>query len=230
MAHFLIQTVKGEVVHDFAFHLKIGVDYQKWFQNKVVHQVTLSDEPRPSRADVIPVGALEFVFAHLQRKPKPINIPESLREENYCKRSVAIQMRDAIVFEGDTPFFVKSNTMYKGVTDIVKGVANLPEDEYLVSEVVNIESEWRCFVHGGQLLDVRSYSGDFERHPDYALIRKMIASYRNAPVSYTLDVGVNSSGTFVLEVHPFVSCGLYGFNDYRVLPQMLVNGYRTIQK
>jgi len=53
----------------------------------------------------------------------------------------------------------------------------------------------------------------------------MIIAYTDAPRAYTLDVGINVFGTTIIEVHPFVSCGLYGFHDLKVLPQMFLAGF-----
>lgn len=41
--------------------------------------------------------------------------------------------------------------------------------------------------------------------------------------SYTLDIGVRSGLTCVIEVHNFISCGLYGFYA-EVLLGMLADG------
>lgn len=48
----------------------------------------------------------------------------------------------------------------------------------------------------------------------------MIREYKSCPIAYTLDVGVNSNNTFIIEVHDFFSCGLYGFSDNKILPYM----------
>ena len=37
---------------------------------------------------------------------------------------------------------------------------------------------------------------------------------------YTLDVGINSEKTFVIECHRFFSCGLYGYCDHNTIPIM----------
>ena len=58
----------------------------------------------------------------------------------------------------------------------------------------------------------------------------MIKDYKDSPLSYTLDVGINNNGTFIIEVHPFVSCGLYGFSDYRILCYMFENGFNYIKR
>jgi hypothetical protein len=53
----------------------------------------------------------------------------------------------------------------------------------------------------------------------------MTQAYKSAPVAYTLDVGVNNDGTFVIECHDFFSCGLYGFAKLDILPPMFSQWY-----
>jgi hypothetical protein len=44
--------------------------------------------------------------------------------------------------------------------------------------------------------------------------------------AYTLDVAMLKSGrSVVLEIHNFVSCGLYGFDDAAIIP-MLINAFK----
>jgi hypothetical protein len=55
----------------------------------------------------------------------------------------------------------------------------------------------------------------------------MIKAYsKEAPVAYTLDVGVNKKHTFIIEAHDFFSCGLYGFADLKLLPLMFYRWFR----
>ena len=53
----------------------------------------------------------------------------------------------------------------------------------------------------------------------------MIDAFEDCPIAYTLDVGINDNGTFVIEVHDFFSCGLYGFSNHPILPQMFGRWY-----
>jgi len=67
--------------------------------------------------------------------------------------------------------------------------------------------------------------------PNIKLIENMIKDYTDSPMSYTLDVAVTENNeTCLLEVHPFVSCGLYGFADYRLLPTMFTTGYNWFKE
>ncbi len=79
----------------------------------------------------------------------------------------------------------------------------------------------------GELVGLQNYSGDFVNFPDVKKINKMISVYAG-PVAYTLDVGINSRGTFVVEVHDFFSCGLYGFSDRKILPFMFSKLFHEI--
>jgi hypothetical protein len=240
--HFLIQTVKGAVVHDFAFALKQALDFQTWFYGEAQHSVTYSDVPTLSGAipngSVIPVGSNEFVFAYMQQHERhapqniePIYIPSALQTEAFLGRSLSRETDiEKALTNSDFPIFVKSATQYKGVTSLLEEQVGLPADEYWLSSSISIQSEWRGFVHHHELLDVRSYAGDFRVMPDFTKMDAMIAAFRNeAPAAYTLDVAVTEAGdTVILEVHPFVSCGLYGFDQGDKLIKMLIDGYRAL--
>ena len=240
--HFLIQTIKGAVVHDFAFALKQAIDFQAWFYGEAQHSVSYSDTPTLAgpiaSGKVIPVGSNEFVFAYIQQyEPKapqniePIYIPTPLQTEAFLGRSLSREtdIENALINQ-TFPVFVKSATQYKGVTSLLERRVGLPADEYWLSSCISIQSEWRGFIHNHELLDVRSYAGAFRATPDFDKIDAMIAAYRNeAPAAYTLDVAVTETGdTVILEVHPFVSCGLYGFDQGDKLIKMLIDGYRAL--
>lgn len=234
MRHFLIQTIDGRVVHDFAFHLIKAIEFHNWLYEDDVYRYTLSETPVGS-SDDIPIGTLEYVFIHLEvhhnvkkGQIRPINIPPVLLAREFSGRDVYLANKEDI----PTPamLFIKSNEMYKGFTDIVDKTVDVPTGEYLVSEVVDFESEWRAFVQHGKLVGLHHYLGDFKLFPDVAVIESMITAYEQPPYAYTLDVGVLNQTTSIIEVHPFVSCGLYGFHDYNRLPSMMIQGYEYMKR
>lgn len=234
MKKFLIQTVNGHVAHDFGFHLVKAIEYHNWLYEDKAFDYTLS-ETSCGTSDDIPIGSLEYVFSHMERHHgvgkehvRPINIPVALRCEEFSGRKVYVAKKEDI----PTPstVFIKSNNMYKGFTDVVKDTSLVPAGEYLVSEVVEMESEWRAFVQNRELVGLNHYLGDFAIFPDVAKIQDMITAYPDAPSTYTLDIAVSNRKTIVIEVHPFVSCGLYGFRDYRRLPSMLIQGYQHMKR
>jgi hypothetical protein len=224
--------MNGKIEHDFTFHLLKAIEYHNWFYNREIYQYELSEATKLDK-EYIPVGSLEFVFDYIEKKYgvkniKPINIPIELIGYEYLKRNVEIKNKDEIVL--NCTKFLKSNTKYKSFTELVENLENVPDDEYLVSDTIDIESEWRGFVFNETLQDIRNYSGDFALFPDIEFVKKMIGDYKNAPGAYTIDIGINKKEQFLIEVHPFVSCGLYGFAEYKILPQMFIQGFRHLIK
>ncbi len=224
MKTFLIQNLD----YDFCWHLVKAVKYQNWFYGEKQYDYIMADmwNDWTTEKDIIPIGSLEFVFKFLDKIPEPINIPEELMTDKFLKRYCYYGSKDDINI--NHPWFIKSTTKHKSFTDIINCMSydKVPDDDYLISEVVDIESEWRIFVFNGQLVGLNNYVGDFTKFPNVKLIKEMINTYKTSPKAYTIDVGINNNGTFIIEVHPFVSCGLYGFSNYRILPQMFISGFR----
>jgi len=246
---FLIQTINGQVKHDFSFGLLEAIDYYKWYygNKSLQYNYILSDNPeRPKLNDfqyytldeVVPIGTVEFVLEYLKKyyninNIKPINIPEELLEDKYTKRDVVIYKNENETYHTGTKYlFVKSNEKIKGHSEFLNPNKRyfLPTEELLISEEVEIESEWRAFIYNKKLVGLQNYLGDFTIFPDVDLIEKMISNYTKCPPSYTLDVGVNNNGTFIIECHAFFSCGLYGFSDYSVLPKMFISTWNWLIK
>jgi len=229
---FLIQTIDGKVKHDFSFYLLEAIEYQNWYYNEKKYNFIFSDTIE--KENCIPIGTVEFVLSYLNkfhgiRNVKPINIPIELMKPVFLKRQVDIINTEKTPLSiKDKPLFVKDNLKIKGFADIITDGSKLKGD-FLVSELIDIDSEWRAFVYDKRLVGLQNYSGDFTFFPDVNLIKDMIKNYTNCPPAYTLDVGLNEKdGTFLIEIHNFFSCGLYGFNDCRILPQMFVRSFNYI--
>jgi len=237
---FLIQTEDEKPIHDFTRELVESCKYNTWLSNSFQYTIDIIDwgtgdnqfDFDDEDKDFIPIGSVEFVTAFLKRfhnlEPKPWNIPESLLSEKFTKRKVINGTKEDV--KGHK--FVKSNDKIKGFTELKDfGLKNkLPEGNYQISDEINIDSEYRCFIYRGELVGLKHYSGDFTLFPDMGQIFAMIKEFKDAPIAYTLDVGINNefppkSETFVIEVHDFFSCGLYGFNDYRILLHMFAKWF-----
>jgi hypothetical protein len=236
MAKFLAQTVNGQVKHDFVFGLIEAVEYQNWY-NAGTHELDLCDNVLDSDYEgYIPVGTIQFVqkflsVYHNVDKIRPINIPVELSHRSFVKRYIEYTNKQELHFGGES-LFVKSIDALKGFAEIVNDLSRVPDVNLMTSEVIDIQSEWRAFVFRGKLVGLQNYSGDFVNFPDIEFINNCIGSYQNCPPSYTLDVGVNeTNGTFVIEVHNFYSCGLYGFSENKILPQMFASSFvHLVQK
>ena len=241
MAKFLLQIVdNGHYSEDVAVIDRL-ISERNWLypdDTISVESCTLAELPSKITTDVTPVGTIEFInevlkLGHGFAPMKPINIPKSLWRAEYLWRKCAVvnsaeEIRQKFSQWNASKLFIKSNSKLKAdYTDIYSPTDTLPEDtEYFVSEVVDFVSEWRCFVYRGQLKGIKNYLGDPWTPPNKNFVGDCIQEIGQDIIAYTLDVGVTASGeTAVIEVHNFVSCGLYGFADPAIIP-MLINGFR----
>lgn len=234
--NFLIQTIDGKVKHDFSFTLIQSLDYHNWINNdKKAKYRLVNDLSKVNKPYYTPIGSVEFVSEYLQKfygiQPKPLNVPDDLNQTWITHRHI-INGTDKDI-SGQK--FAKSNDKIKGITGLCSDCLGMPEGNYQISDVIDIVSEWRCFVYDGKLVGLSNYSGDFTLFPSIWKINEMINAYKSAPIAYTLDVGINvySDGneyTFVIECHEFFSCGLYGFADHKILPIMFIRAFNEIIK
>lgn len=230
MAIFLIQTINSQVKYDFSFNLVEAVRYAEWWSGEdCQHAIIFNAEP--VMPGCIPVGSVEFVLEYMKNfenvNPntiKPTNVPKELFISKYLKRACWYSKKEKLKIE--KPIFVKSADKYKLFADIVSSIDEVPNGNLFCSQKVKIDSEWRAFIYNKRLVGLNNYGGDFATFPDILLIKEMINAYEKCPNAYTLDVGINETGTFIIEVHPFVSCGLYGFAELKILPAMFIQGYK----
>lgn len=184
---------------------------------------------------MIPVGSVEFVEKVMRKKINPILVPDELR--GFTGRKIKIvSNKDEITQTaqewGRNKIFLKSASAVKcDYSDIYCLPGRLPDDsKYFMSEVIDIESEYRCFVRDRRLINIKNYSGNPFVVPNEKAVMNMIDAYKNCPPSYTLDVGITKDGeTVVIEVHNFIACGLYGLDSVDIIP-MLIRAYRYEQR
>lgn len=234
MVNFLLQTENGKLVHDFTFALWKSMEYHDWLNDAKsknpfnVEYCEYSEDlfrnyyPHSKHyLNSIPVGSIKFVLEHLDvyfnKKPKPLNIPEELMKHEFTQRKVINGNENDVI--GNV--FFKSNDSIKGYQNVNDPSIEIPKGNYQISEIIDIESEWRTFVYQGEIVGLQPYSGDFLQFPDVSKIADMIYVFESAPIAYTLDVAITSKHkTVIMEVHDFFSCGLYSFNNQQVLPYM----------
>jgi hypothetical protein len=108
-------------------------------------------------------------------------------------------------------------------------LANYPNtDEVLVSPAIDILSEWRCFIHGNEVLDIKNYKGDFLKFPNADIINKIPGMWKKSPVSWACDVGVTDKGeTIIVECNDVMSLGLYGLSTLKA-GRMIVDRWEQI--
>lgn len=182
----------------------------------------------------IPVGTIDFVESwllvlHGIDHINPIEVPPALRKDEFLKRDYSIVTKEKIPKTGR--FFFKDVSRLKkfsGVVDcdrfFIDGIWEKRKNDfdnamhldpthlYQVSEAVDILSEYRVYIIDDEVEAIANYNGDPCVFPDVKLIRKMANIYsiqKDCPRAYTMDIAVNERGTFLLEIHPWVSIGLY---------------------
>ena len=192
---------------------------------------------------VVPVGSLDFVrrmMSDIKGGPfemRPIEIPDPLRP--FVVRPYNIVKGKEIskeqIIRG---WFIKDADCLKSWTNLLMPARPqdiAPEKHYVVSKYVHFLSEWRIFVDTGEIIACCNYLGDPVIFPDEGTLRKMVGTYTasgQCPRAYTLDIGVRGNITEPIEVHSFVSCGLYGAADLidKRMGDMLDNGIKFYEK
>lgn len=230
---FLIQTISGKIRHDFTFTLIKAIEYQNWTKNSMDFE--LAEKSEYIIDGFIPIGSVEFVLKYLfkynYKIPQPKNVPEKLFP--FAKRNI---FNGCELDINPEKHFFKSNDKIKGFSTNKYVLLNSKDKEipiggYQISDFIEIESEWRAFIYQKKLVGLQNYLGDFTLFPDVNKINEMINTYDDAPIAYTLDVGINKNKeTFVIEVHDFFSCGLYGFEDLKILPFMFSRWFYEFTK
>lgn len=204
----------------------------------------------------IPIGDLDFVKYYLRKSDgiqnlNPIEIPEILRNSHFIKREYQIILGKDIPKTGK--YFIKSAQTLKEFTYLgsMKDISESydikinPDELYVVSSIIeNVQAEYRVFVHRGKIVGIKQYDGD----PLTEITRQSIERLKQIvevlnidtkmPKSYTIDIMAyrnNETGKLdfeIIEIHPVVSVGLYGFDSDKLLEMYIdgINYYREINK
>lgn len=218
--------------------------YELYGTNRTATDVTVLAN-RLGPENVIPVGSVEFVQSFcmgiLGLPPvKTLNVPPELQCLLYLRR---------LVWDNQTP--AELEVLHKQYGDLLvkpgkspklfemtkyTGKESFPESELLfVSQPIShkIVGEWRVFCLNGKIRSIHPY-GLLEswEMPDRDLVEEMAQqiNHYSCP-SFALDVAVldncppDEPNTAVIEVHPFIGCGLYGFEGPDVV-KMAIAAWR----
>lgn len=152
--------------------------------------------------------------------PKPLNIPDSLRE--FAGRSLWESTLGEIrgeIESGRSAVFIKPLIETKSFAGLVvagrgelEGIRHLGNDLAVqVAEPVPFASEWRYYVHRGSIVGIAHYKGEWAYFPDVATVQKCIARYSECPAAYSLDFGVSAEGrTLLVEANDAFALGAHG--------------------
>jgi hypothetical protein len=176
--------------------------------------------------------------------PEYIGYPESLNE--FYGRKIGKSSIGEIEAK-DLPIFIKPLSGVKEFTGFVLDKFNTLQNigmyysqitsDTLVytSEVIDIVSEYRVFVHKNEIVGIKHYAGDFSVFPPCTYtINEMIQKYKKgAPISYTLDIGIletiPNDTMVIIEINDFWAIGGYGL-DGKTYVRMLIDRFQEIKK
>ncbi len=228
---YLLQIKQGEIADVEVFNARDLLKRRSWYSEYVLIDLNELKRTKEDYSDWIPIGDIPFVQAWLKKykgvdKMPPIEVPEVLREEKYLGRSYDIVSFEDLELKGYK--FIKDIDKLKQFS-FIGNLGTLDKEDtglfvsknYLISNVVEIISEYRVFVSDMSIKAIQFYDGDCTVFPDVNLLKEMITKYylvQNRPKSYTMDVAVLKNGrTIILEVHPVTSVGTYGYIDSDLL-------------
>jgi hypothetical protein len=171
----------------------------------------ISNNPLQIPREFIPLGTVKFCSAHMKNIgvliPGPLDYPSSLRK--YLGREVKF----GPLSDAPDNYFVKPYHTKEFTCDVK---SEIEDREFLncegwISEPIPLTQEYRVYVLKGQIHGYSRYDNLNEDDilPDFNLINEMIASYENAPVAYTLDVGLSNHKTVLIEVNDMWAIGYY---------------------
>lgn len=225
MIDVYIEKFGDSFVSDFAYSAYEGFSHLsypiKLFDDVDSIPLRFNDEGRLP----LVVGCIESVERFFTRIgvtiPEPMHVPHELMK--YAQRVIKYMTLGEFKKNKDikTPIFIKSKKLKLFPSGVINSMSYKndlmfphPDDtQVIVSEVIDIVSEYRCFIRKGKLVGIKNYSGDFKVFPDISYIESMISDYKNSPIAYTMDIGIISSGEVVLvECNDAWSVGTYGLD------------------
>lgn len=148
--------------------------------------------------------------------PEPIDYPEELTD--WLGRKVW-KTTLAEVRKTTQRLFIKptSEKLFTGFVwhsdrgDRLRVATMHDETEIWVSEAVEFESEYRCFITDDELVGVRFYKGDWSVAPNRKVIESAVSAFKSSPRGYSLDFGITSDNkTLLVEANDGYALGNYG--------------------
>lgn len=202
-------------------------------KTKLIHEykeIKINDLDKIQEKDYIPIGTIQFVEKYLGIHETPIEIPKYLQTEEFLKREYKIvkgkdlprvgryfiknasKLKDFSV-NTDMQYFLSEEMIdYKPTSKFDNTLSIKSKDNFVVSEEVNILSEYRVYVFNNEIIAISHYNGNPLLFPDTKLLEKavMLISYNEKYLkSYTIDVMITEKGTSLIEIHNFTSVGFY---------------------
>ncbi len=183
------------------------------------------------------IDSITKILESLNKLPVSIDYPDT--NNNFLGREITTTKMDDVIQQfliNKKPIFIKpvKRKLFDGSVLSTENRISYFEpylaEEVFCSPVLDIVSEWRAYIHKGELKDCKHYNKDFTKLPDYNMIQVNIDAFKNAPVAYTIDIAILKDGrSIVMEFNDFWSIGSYGL-DPEIYSEMLVDRWFEIIK
>lgn len=227
---FLLQKDRNGWPVSLAAPFPESCNEANWLANEEKFGCTLALTGQAART-IVPVGGIEFVNQYLSQMGlgpiEAMNIPLELEHEPFLGRRV---FRDVSKVELPKlraefgPLLLKPSRhpkRFEAMPYEERLLGEIPDDELLfVSQMIQSQftSEWRVFISRGRVMDIRPYFMERWLAPDAVVVQDMADTLREYP-ALALDVAVLLEGgrTVAIECHPFIACGLYGFEGPKMV-------------
>lgn len=189
---------------------KLGWEVKKFYQ---------VEEIQKAEASTVVVAGIGMVRKRLQQlgieQGYEIEYPKELHP--FLKRKVWQSTLQEVIQQEQYGIFIKpiQTKLFKGkVIQQFRDFIGLKYEEEVpiwCSEVVELITEWRCFVRYGEVVDVRRYTGRWDSQLNRKEVEAAIQAYKSQPAAYGLDIGVDAQGEhYLVEVNDGHSLGTYG--------------------
>ena len=183
----------------------------------------------PSSPENVVVGHIDQCRKHIKnitnKDVDTIDYPTELIPfmKRKFKKTTLNEVYKLVNEETFEPFFIKSveqkhftGFVCKNFNDYISKTNGCYKDfdkEVYMSEVLDIKSEYRTYVHWHNIENSIRYSGAYNYAPSKQIIEDMLYALRDSkmPVAYSIDVGIISSGeTVLIECNDGFALGNYG--------------------
>ncbi len=217
-----VQQQHGQWLNDNCYTMWYGLTRMGY----EVHPFTMDNIPQDITKHTVVHGGINTmrkIFDQLGVEQPPIHNPNDYLPQ-YCSRDFTETTIGDIRAMGPfpRPIFIKPLNDHKLFTGFVcTNVFNFnlitgkfdDNVRVLVSDYINMISEYRCFVNRGKLVGSKNYTGDFKRNIDYDIVESAIKDYKDQPISYSLDFAFTDRGeTLLIEINDGFALGSYGLN------------------
>lgn len=171
------------------------------------------------------IDAMTYILNKAGKNFTHLDYPKSLAK--YIERKIIKQTKKEFIdqFQIDNePKFIKPvrTKLFDGV--IFKDMAQMgylrdvdDNEEIYVSDIIEILSEYRLFVHKGKVIYSANYSGDWSLNVKWTIAQLFASNYKDKPIAFCIDVAIlENKRVEIMEISDFWAIAGYGLycEDY----------------